>query len=160
MSITDSETSQRREDLTAAVLAAGRELGAAAVFFHTNVAAQLGLGATETKTLDLLQRHGPLSPMQLSDLAGLTRPSITATIDRLEHKGLVRRQPHPSDGRRLLIEIAAGAFERMAPLYEGLATTMTDMLDDYSDDELRLLARAFADAATRQMDAALDLTGT
>lgn len=158
--IAELDTETGRERLVAAVLTAGRQLGAAAVFFHANAAARLGLGPTDTKTLDLLQRHGSLAPSQLASLAGVTRPTMSALVDRLEARGLVHRQPHPSDGRRLLIEIASDAHEKMAPLYEGLAASFTDMLDGYTDDELRLLASAFTEIANRQTQAAHDLTPT
>jgi len=147
-----------KRELIEDVLDAGRELGAAAVFFHSAVADQFGFGATDTKTLDLLQHSGPLTPKELSELTGLAPASITGIIDRLERKGFVRRVPHPEDGRRLLVEFDPSANARMVPLYDGLSRSLTEMLQGYTADQLELLAGAFRESARRQQQAALEVT--
>ena len=149
-----SVPSEGRAELIDDVLQAGRQLGAAAVIFHTKVAECFGLGATDMKALDLIQRAGPLTPSELGEQMGFAPASVTAIIDRLEAKHFLRRRPHPSDGRRLLVEFDRSAFERLAPMYEGFVTSLLEMLEDYSDTELELIARAFSDAAARQHIAA------
>src|SRR2546430_13083206 len=83
--------SSKREDLVEAVINASRESSTTAVFFHTSVAERVGLGATETKTLFLLSRLGPLTAGEIAHHTGLTTPSLTSLIDRLESKGFVQR---------------------------------------------------------------------
>jgi DNA-binding MarR family transcriptional regulator len=146
-----------RQQLVDRVLDAGRELGAAALFFHTAVAAHFGFGPTDTKTLDLLQRAGPLTPKQMSEMTGLAPASVTGIIDRLERKGFVQRLPHPDDGRRLLIGFDPRAFAVMAPMFEGIVQSMTDMVEPFTDDQLRFLADVWADAARRQLGLALGI---
>ena len=109
------------------------------------------------KALDLIQQTGPLTPSDLAERLGFAPASVTAIIDRLEAKHFLRRRPHPSDGRRLLVEFDPAAFERLAPMYEGFVTSLLEMLENYSDTELDLIARAFGEAADRQHAAALDL---
>ncbi|GAB3495279.1 MarR family transcriptional regulator [Nocardiopsis coralliicola] len=68
--------------------------------------------------------------------------SVTNTIDRLERQGLVRRAPNPSDGRGTLAEITDAGREAM----EGASRDLLAMdfgFDEYSDDELGALHRAF-----------------
>ncbi len=51
-----------------------------------------------------------------SGIAGqmaLTKPSITALIDGLEERGLVERQPHPSDRRRRTLSITAAGADQL-----------------------------------------------
>lgn len=46
-------------------------------------------------------------PMSMGDLAsalGVDRPNLTAVVDDLERRGLVRRVPHPTDRRAKLVE--------------------------------------------------------
>ncbi len=152
-----SVPSPGRAELVDAVLQAGRHLGAAAVIFHTKVAECFGLGATDMKALDLIQRAGPLTPSEVGEQMGFAPASVTAIIDRLEAKHLLRRRPHPNDGRRLLVEFDPAAFDRLAPMYEGFVTSLLEMLEDYNDTELELIARVFSEAADRQRAAALAL---
>jgi DNA-binding MarR family transcriptional regulator len=60
----------------------------------------LGLGPTDTKALDLLGRHGALTPKRLGELTGLAPASITGMVDRLQRRGFLERRAHPEDGRR------------------------------------------------------------
>src|ERR1051325_1860530 len=87
------------------VLWAGRKLSTAAVMFHTALAERVGLSVTETKALEVIERHGPITPGDLSRESGLAPASVTPLLDRLPRKGAARRVPHPSDGRRFLVEI-------------------------------------------------------
>lgn len=154
-----ADQARSRAELVDAVLAAGREVGAAAVFFHSAVAARFGFGPTDVKVLDLLQRHGPMTPKTLGELTSMAPASITGVTKRLGDKGFVRLRSHPDDGRRRLIEFDPTAMAQMGPLYAGLQETLTEMLDDYTDDELAVLARGFADAARRQHAEAARITG-
>jgi DNA-binding MarR family transcriptional regulator len=146
-----------RAELLDDVMAAGREIGAAAVFFHSAVAARFGFGATDVKTMDILQRSGPLTPKQLGEQTGLAPASVTGIIDRLESKGFVRRTPHPDDGRRVLVEFDPAAYPIMMPMYEGLSATMHEMLAKYTTRELALINEVYREAARRQLEAALQI---
>lgn len=47
----------------------------------------------------------PLSPTAIAERLIVTTASITSLVDTLERRGLVERQPDPTDRRRLLIVI-------------------------------------------------------
>src|SRR6266480_5338049 len=97
-------SSSKREDLVEAVINASRESRTTAVFFHTSIAERVGLGATETKTLFLLSRLGALTAGEIAHHTGLTTPSVTSLIDRLESKGFVKRVRDTHDRRRVIVE--------------------------------------------------------
>jgi DNA-binding MarR family transcriptional regulator len=146
--------SRTRDDLLDGVLFAGRRIGQAAVLFHTKVAAHFGLGPADVKALDLIERQDRLAPSELAQQLGLAPASVTAMIDRLELKGLLRRVAHPTDGRRFFVEFDPSARELMAPLYVGFMTSLNEMYAGYTDKELALIARVFNEAADRQIAAA------
>lgn len=149
-----------RETLLADLMVAGQELSAAAVFFHARVAETLGLGSADTKALDVLQRHGEITPKDLGELTGLAPASITDMVDRLQARGLVTRRPHPDDGRRVLVHVVAEALRPlMEPLFSPFVTALRERYAELDDDQLALLAEVFHDLARIQMDAAHDLTG-
>ena len=52
----------------------------------------------------LADSESPLQPNQIADRLIISRATVTGLIDSLERRGYVRRQPHQSDRRMLLIE--------------------------------------------------------
>jgi DNA-binding MarR family transcriptional regulator len=46
----------------------------------------------------------PMSMRELADALGIDPPNATALVGELESQGLVRRRPHPTDGRAKLVE--------------------------------------------------------
>ena len=66
-----------------------------------------GLTFARYEVLVLLHfsRRGSLPLGKMGDLLMVHPASITNAIDRLERDGLVRRTPHPTDGRTVLAEI-------------------------------------------------------
>jgi DNA-binding MarR family transcriptional regulator len=51
----------------------------------------------------------PLEPSVIADRLLITTGSVTSLLDNLEKRGLIRRQPHPQDRRKLLIDITPAA---------------------------------------------------
>ena len=51
----------------------------------------------------------PLEPSVIAERVVVTTGSMTSLLDNLEKRGLVRRLPHPSDRRKLLIDITPEA---------------------------------------------------
>lgn len=63
--------------------------------------------------LGRLARGGPATTAELARAEVVTPQSMGATLAALEAKGLVERRPHPTDGRRILIQLTAkGAATR------------------------------------------------
>src|SRR5262249_15325884 len=87
-----------RRQLLDALFTAGRELSAAAVMFHTALAARQGLTATEEKALDLLDRYGPLTGRQLAERSGLAPAMGHKRGDGAGGRGFA--PPPPQPGRR------------------------------------------------------------
>jgi len=46
--------------------------------------------------------------------------SVTNTVDRLEHDGLVRREPHPIDGRATILALTESGRDRVGRATEAL----------------------------------------
>ncbi len=132
---------------------AGREQSTAAVMFHTAMAAKQGLGPSEGKALDLLDRFGPLTAGELGERAGLAPASITGLVDRLEDKGFARRIKDPADGRRVLVELDRAPLLAHAHLFDDLVREMQELAAEFTDDELEVVLR-FLDGATRRQQAA------
>ncbi|HXV92159.1 MAG TPA: MarR family transcriptional regulator, partial [Pseudonocardia sp.] len=65
------------------LLLACRDMGRAMDLFDEAAARALGVGRSDLRALNLLE-HGPLGATALAGRLGLSRPSVTALVDRLE----------------------------------------------------------------------------
>ena len=138
---------------------AGRALSTAAVLFHTALAAKVGLSATEEKTLDLLDRFGPLTAGELSHRMGFAPASVTGLVNRLEKKGFARRIADPEDRRRVRIERVPESLTRFVPLFTDLVMSLRELYDAYTTDQLEMILDFLVHATRRQQDATAKLTG-
>jgi DNA-binding MarR family transcriptional regulator len=136
-----------REELSAELQERMIRFIANVILFNHAVSAKVGLGASDSQFMTLLQSYGPLTPRQLSEHTGLTSGTVTGVIDRLESLGLITRQPDPNDRRKVLVTPSFEAIqEKLAPLYAGQGQRMHAMLSSRSDDELRVISAFLADA--------------
>lgn len=55
--------------------------------------------------LATLDRLGPLTPGRLAAAENVRPPSMTRTVAQLEGAGLLGREPHPTDGRQVLLSL-------------------------------------------------------
>src|SRR3972149_3396185 len=53
----------------------------------------------------LADSESELPPNEIAERLILSRASVTSLLDSLERRGYVRRRPHPTDRRMLLIEL-------------------------------------------------------
>ena len=67
--------------------------------FERHIGAPFGLRKVEFSLLMLLMANGPLSPKRLGATLTLTAPNLTMLLDRLQDRGLLRRERNPHDGR-------------------------------------------------------------
>jgi DNA-binding MarR family transcriptional regulator len=73
---------------------------------------RLGLGGSEAILSDIqlaalaaLERHDAMTPGELADHEKVQPPSMTRVIAVLEERGLVRRAPHPTDRRQVILTV-------------------------------------------------------
>lgn len=63
------------------------------------------LTQSQQAALASIARHGPLTPGELADHEKVQPPSMTRVVASLEAAGYVRRAPHPTDGRQVVVSI-------------------------------------------------------
>ncbi|HET6737644.1 MAG TPA: MarR family transcriptional regulator, partial [Kribbella sp.] len=72
-----------REELTGEIQQRLIRFIAEVVLYNHAVSAKVGLGASDSQFMTLLQTYGPLTPRQLAEHTGLTSGTVTGVIDRL-----------------------------------------------------------------------------
>ncbi|WP_232664654.1 MarR family winged helix-turn-helix transcriptional regulator [Pseudonocardia sp. TRM90224] len=134
-------SSVMREQIGVAV----QQFIASAVLNSQAIAQRVGLGASDSQFLTLLQLHGPLTPGQLAELSRLTTGTVTGVIDRLEKGGYVRRERDSGDRRKVIVTIVPEGMASMVEHYRGYAEEMDAILRRRSPQELQVIADFFVD---------------
>ena len=131
---------RRRRRLVTGIKDSLRELNSQLSVLNHHVGARLELRDVDLGCLELLARHGPLSPGALARHAGLHPATMTGIVDRLERAGWVARDRDPADRRAVLIRPLRDRGAELFRLYAGMNTAMDQVCAGYSDEELTLLA--------------------
>src|SRR5512133_4200338 len=82
------------------------------------------VGASEMMALAQLFTAEPCSPTGLAAFLSMTTASVTSLLDRLQRAGHVVRRPHPSDRRKVLVELTPRARNMMTVMFT-VASTAT-----------------------------------
>jgi DNA-binding MarR family transcriptional regulator len=107
------------------------------------------LSASASQILAVVEGAGePLPPHVIAERLLVTSGTMTSLLDTLERRGLVRRVPHPTDRRKLLIAITDEArtlLDQMLPRVHGASRDAFAVLSDAECATLvELLARVQA----------------
>jgi DNA-binding MarR family transcriptional regulator len=70
-----------------------------------------GLTWSQTVALSQLEKAGPMTTADLARAESVKPQSMGATLGELEREGLVKRHPHPTDGRQVLFALTAEGVE-------------------------------------------------
>jgi len=153
--------SRKRAEFLVKLNEAFRQLSAATILFHQAIADRLGMNITDHKCADFLARRGAMTAGDLADYTGLTTGAITGVIDRLEKAGFARRVKDPDDRRRIIVEPLIQRMEqKIAPLFQSMAKSSTDLCERYSTEELSVIydftvrCQELANDETRKLRAA------
>ena len=159
ISSSDSDAAQRRRRLTAAIKQSLRALSIQLSLLNHHVSAHVDLKDVDLDCLDLIARHGPLSPSTLARRAGLHPATMTGILDRLERGGWVARDRDPSDRRAVLLRALRDRNAEVIRLYAGMNSKMDQICASYTDAELELLADFLTRTAAAGRSATDDLAG-
>ena len=115
------------------------------------------LSTAGREALAILDGAGqPLSPTAIAERLIVTTASVTSLLDTLERRGLVERQPDPTDRRRLLIVITQDGkaiVDQFLPEVVALQTAALATLTEAQRHQLvELLATVGANLATLDAD--------
>lgn len=137
-----SSDGRGRRRLTRAVKESLRELRNQLSLFHHQVGTKVALKDVDLDCLELIARHGPLSPSALARRAGLHPATMTGILDRLQRGGWVvrERDPDAADRRAVAVHALRGRNAELFRLYAGMNTALDDICAGYSDAELELIA--------------------
>jgi DNA-binding MarR family transcriptional regulator len=143
-----------RPDPAGAILQALRDYKAAEVATRRSTRDSLGMGETDLLALRHLLRAQAggerVGPKDLSRVLGITTASTTSLIDRLVAGGHVRREPHATDRRSLVIVPTVVSDSEVRATLGVMHSRMMAVAEELSVDEARTVVNFL-----RRMSAAL-----
>ncbi|WP_315987009.1 MarR family winged helix-turn-helix transcriptional regulator [Actinomadura sp. HBU206391] len=111
-------------------------------FVVRQMAALPEIGFTGIAALSMLESAGPRRITELAVDEGISQPSMTAMVSRLEQHGLVERRRDPSDGRIVLVAITDAGREMIRRRRAGRAAFLSSLIGSLDPAEQRALADA------------------
>ena len=102
----------------------------------TERVAPYGLTTLQFTTLSILDRHGaPLSTSQLARRAFMTPQSMSEVIHALEHKGFIKRDPHPNHRRTLPATLTRKGRRILTACEQSVAEFENQLLTGFSVED-------------------------
>jgi DNA-binding MarR family transcriptional regulator len=102
------------------------------------------LSLTAVAVLGSLDRRGGQRITALAAAEGVSQPSMTQLIQRLEQRGLAERTSDPSDGRVALVSLTEQGRAALAARRQRNAQRIAALLADLPEDDVRALSAALA----------------
>jgi MarR family transcriptional regulator, organic hydroperoxide resistance regulator len=118
---------------------------------------ELGVGMVQIGALFHLASQPGCRSMELAEALGIQPAGASTLVDRMEGAGLVRRRTCEHDARaQRLFATAAGTrvAARARPI---VAELQARLAADFTEDELAIVARFLATAASRNLSSTKDL---
>lgn len=100
------------------------------------------LTGTQLSAMTSLELAGALTPRELADAERVQPPTMTKIVARLEERGLIRRTPHPTDGRQVILSVTDEGRAVLALYERARDEWLTRTLAGLTPEERDTLRRA------------------
>jgi DNA-binding MarR family transcriptional regulator len=114
---------------------------------HARALEPHGLTPEEWRALDAAESHPGLPIGELARLAAFNLPALSKLVDRMAERGLMRRQRHEEDTRRVLIHVTPAGAKLTAtvrPIVEAAEREVGKRLGQWDADRLARLLKNLA----------------
>lgn len=101
-----------------------------------------GLSPSQVSAMASLDCHGPVPIGRLSRLEGVSAPTMTRIVDRLEQQGLVARRIDPADRRAAVVAMTPDGTSALVRLRHERTAFLADRLAGLDDKEIAALTAA------------------
>ena len=100
------------------------------------------LSDTQLAALATLERHGAMTPGELAEHEKVQPPSMTRVIAVLEERGLVRREPHATDRRQVVLTVTEEGRDVVQRVRRRREAWLAQRLQELTPDERQILRAA------------------
>lgn len=155
-----ASSARSRRRMTNTIKESMRQMTTQLSLLNHQVGSRVDLKDIDLNCLDLIARHGPLSPTALARRAGLHPATVTGILDRLQRGGWVDRYREPGgpDRRAVAVRVLRERGGELLRLYSGMSASLDEICAGYTDAELELLASFLRRATDAGRGATADLS--
>jgi MarR family transcriptional regulator, 2-MHQ and catechol-resistance regulon repressor len=100
-----------------------------------------GLSASQFGVLDTLATRGSVHQQELAEALGRSKAQMTAIIDALESRHLVRRERHPTDRRFITVHLTEAGTKVLAQAAPARTAAIVDLMSELTGEQRARLAR-------------------
>ena len=100
-----------------------------------NQRVDMSVTLTQLSAMNTLAKSGPMSAGELANCERVQPPSMTKVLAHLEERGLVRREPHPTDRRQAIIGITQAGIDLLASERRSRDAWLTQRLAQLTPEE-------------------------
>lgn len=100
------------------------------------------LSMTESMVVSRIDKDGPATTADLARAESMKPQSMGATVASLEHRGIVERKPHSTDGRQMLVHLTAKGTALRKSTREAKHSWIAQAFSQLDEGERRVLFEA------------------
>jgi DNA-binding MarR family transcriptional regulator len=129
----------RRRKVTA-VINGLRDLRTELAVYSHRVGSHVELKDIDFDCLDVIARHGPLTPTALAARMGVHAATMTGILNRLEAGGWISRVPAADDRRAVRVAPTPDRQRELYAVLGGMNARMGEICEGYTDEQLETIA--------------------
>lgn len=100
-----------------------------------------GLSASQFGVLDTLASRGAVHQQELAEALGRSKAQMTAIIDALEAREMVRRERHATDRRFMTVHLTEAGTKLLAQAAPARTAAIVDLMSELTGEQRARLAR-------------------
>ena len=116
-----------------------RELRIELAVLNHRIGSRIEIKDIDFDCLDIITRHGPISPTALARRVGVHLATMTGILARLESGGWIVRDRVENDRRAVAVRGVPDKQRDIVRLYDGMNSSLDEILEGYSDDQIDLV---------------------
>ncbi|WP_433180406.1 MarR family winged helix-turn-helix transcriptional regulator [Actinoallomurus sp. CA-150999] len=132
-------TSQTR---SRAGLAAALRVSVSRLSRRMRAQAGQSLSVTQLAALGAVSRHAAMTPGELAEHEKVQPPSMTRVIAALEERGLLTRNPHPTDRRQVILSVTEEGEKLLKEERRRKEAWLAQRLAELTPEEREILRQA------------------
>ncbi|WP_375000468.1 MarR family transcriptional regulator [Aeromicrobium sp. CTD01-1L150] len=132
---------KRHRSATTLIKQSLRDLRSQLAMLNQQVSAKVAMKGPDLDCFDVIGRHGPITPSELSRRTGIHPATLTGVLDRLERGHWISRlrDADAADRRTVRVHALTERNRELIGHYSPMSTAMDQVCADYTADQLELI---------------------
>ncbi len=147
-SIKDKQISPDKAEMVGDIFDEWENLVSEIITYHSKSLKMEHLKLPSFFIMNFLYRNGPQNLSTLASITGVSKPTITSIVDKLEKHELVMRTQDESDRRKLAVALTGTASDKMKRIYFSKDEIKAELANALSNDQLSQFRESISTLST------------